>query len=258
MVVTPDERVALTDDRQAAERAVEACTEQLSAETPELFDALRGHASDVAAAVADGDGVPGADLGGDEAVEHFRAFVEAQYDESWFRSVGERGGDLGLTWETFRTAMRRYAELLSLEAFVQFHEAGARFQDARVRRRDAETAVEEAESALQYRNELGGVQGEESFDALVDDAVAAVDDARERLEAGEAAMRRAYAFRTAAGCCRREYDHSASSLSFVSLDADEADWEFRELRHGRDRLANRLARVAEDVDELRDHPRYGH
>jgi hypothetical protein len=258
MVVTPDERVGLTDDRQATERAVEACTEQLSEETPELFDALRAHTSDVAAAVADADGVPGADLGSDEAVEHFREFVRAQYDESWFESLGKRGGDLGLTWATFRTGMRRFAELLSLEAFVQFHEAGAQFQEARGRRSDAETAVEEAESALQYRNEMGGVQGEESFDALVDDARAAVRDARECLVAGEAAMRRAYAFRAAAQRCRAEYDVDDEALSFVSLDDGDADWEFRELRHGRDRLANRLNRVESDVDELRDHPRYGH
>lgn len=258
MVVKPDERVALDDDRETAERAVEACTHRLSEETPELFDTLRTQASRVASAVTDAEDVPGADLGDDEALEHFREFVRAQYDESWFRSVSEQGGDLGLTLATFQTAMRRFAELLSLEAFVQFHEAAAQFQSARSHHRDADNAVEEAESALQYRNEMGGVQGEESFEALVDEAQAAVRDARERLEAGEVAMRRAHAFWTAAERCRAEYDVEETELSFVALDDSDTAWEFSEQRHARDRLANRLDRVAGEVDRLLDHPRYGY
>ena len=258
MVVKPDKRVALTDDREAVERAVEACTRQLGEDTPALFEALREQASGVASAVAAADDVPGADLDDEEALDHFRAFVRAQYDESWFRSMSERGGDLDLTWATFRTAMRRFAELLSLESFVQFHEAGSQFQLARSHHRDADNAVEEAEEALQYRNEMGGVQGEESFDALVDEAQTAVRDAQESLEAGAAAMRRAHAFRTAAERCRAEYDVEGTELSFVSLSDSDTDWEFSERRHARDRLANRLDRVAGAVDRLLDHPRYGY
>jgi len=255
MVVKPDGRVGLTDDETAVERAADACADHLREETPGLFDAMRDHSSGVASAAADGDGVPGSPLDDDDAVEHFGEFVRAQYDDDWFGSLGERGSEQGLTWAAFRTATRRFAELLALESFARFQTAEAAFREARGRQSDGETAVEEAEEALQYRNEMGGVQGEESFESLVDDAREAYSDAQHHLESGAAAMRRAYALRTASACYREEYDVEADELAFVSL-ADDADWEYRELRHGRDRLANRLARLENDVTGLVDHPRY--
>lgn len=255
MVLTPDGRVGLEDEREAVERASEACAEALSAESPALFDAMREHSAGVSTAVGDGEDVPGAALDDEAAVEHFREFVRAQYDDEWFGTLGDRGSGLELRWAEFRTATRRFAELLALEAFARYQTARAEFREARSRRRDGETAVEEAESALQYENEMGGVQGEESFEGLVDDAREALQQANSSLESGEAAMRRAFALRTASGCYREEYDVASDELEFVSLDAD-ADWEFRELRHGRDRLANRLRRLESDVDDLVDHPRY--
>ena len=255
MVVKPEEPVGVADDETAVERAADACAERLAEDTPALFDALREHSAGVSSAVADGEGVPGSALGDDDAVEHFREFVRAQYDEGWFGTLGEHGSEQGLTWAAFRTAARRFSELLALECFAHFQRAEAAFRDARSRRSDGETAVEEAREALKYRNEMGGVQGEESFEALVDDAREALGDARERLESGEVAMRRAYALREAAACYRSEYDVDADELVFVSL-ADDLDWEFREARHGRDRLANRVGRLGDDGDDLVDHPRY--
>ena len=255
MVVKPDGRVGLTDDQTAVGRAADACAERLAEETPALFDAMREHSAGVSTAVADGDGVPGVALDDDEAVEHFREFVRAQYDEDWFGALGERGSDQGSTWAAFRTATRRFAELLALESFARFQAAEESFREARSRRSDGETAVEEAGEALKYRNELGGVQGEESFEALVDDAREAVREGKRQLESGEAAMRRAYALRTASACYREEYEVEPDELAFVSL-ADDLDWEFRELRHGRDRLANRVGRLENDVGDLIDHPRY--
>ncbi|SEV90126.1 hypothetical protein [Halobacterium jilantaiense] len=256
MVVKPDGRVGLTDDETAVERAADACSEHLSEETPELFDAMREHSSGVASAVADSDGVPGAALDDEDAVAHLREFVRAQYDDDWFGTLGEHGSEQGLTWAAFRTAARRFGELLALQSFARFHTAEAAFREARGRRSDGETAVEEAEEALQYRNEMGGVQGEESFESLVDDAREAYTAAQNHLESGAAAMRRAHALRTASACYREEYDVESDELAFVSLD-DDLDWEYRELRHGRDRLANRLSRLESDVGDLVDHPRYG-
>jgi hypothetical protein len=255
MVVTPDARVGLADEQEAVERASEACAEALSEASPALFDAMREHSADVSTAVGDGEDVPGATLDDDSAVEHFREFVRAQYDDDWFGALGERGSDLELRWAEFRATTRRFGELLALEAFARFQTAEIEFREARSRRRDGETAVEEAESALQYENEMGGVQGEESYEGLVDDAREALQQANSSLEEGEAAMRRAFALRTASACYREEYDVESDELEFVSLDGD-ADWEFRELRHGRDRLANRLRRLENDVEDLVDHPRY--
>jgi hypothetical protein len=255
MVVKPDGRVGLTGDQTAVERAADACGKRLTEETPELFDAMREHSAGVSRAVADGEVVPGASLTDEEAVEHFSEFVRAQYDADWFGTLGERGSERGATWAAFRTATRRFAELLALEAFARFQIAEEAFQDARGRRSDGETAAEEAEESLKYRNELGGVQGEESFEGLVDDARNALRDAQDRLESGEAAMRRAFALRAASACYREEYDTAPDELEFVSLAAD-LDWEFRELRHGRDRLANRVGRLESGVAELVDHPRY--
>jgi len=255
MVVKPDGRVGLTDDETTVRRAADACAERLTEETPGLFDVLREHSAGVSTAVADGEGVPGSALDSEDAVEHFRAFVRAQYDDDWFSELSADGSERGVTWATFRTATRRFAELLTLESFARFQSAESAFREARGRRNDGETAVEEARQALQYRNELGGVQGEESFEGLVDGAREALGGARDRLESGETAARRAHALRTAADCYREQYDVDGVDLEFVSLAAD-LDWEFRELRHGRDRLANRLDRLASDVDELVDHPRY--
>lgn len=255
MVVKPDSRVAVTDDGTVVRRAADACGERLGEETPDLFDAMREHTAGVSSAVADGEAVPGAALDDEEAVGYFREFVRAQYDADWFGTLGERGSEQGLTWAAFRTAARRFSELLALESFARFQTAESAFREARSGRNDGETAVEEAEEALKYRNELGGVQGEESFEGLVDDARDALRAAQEKLTTGDAALRRAYALRTAAACYREEYDVETEELEFVSL-ATDLDWEYRELRHGSDRLANRLGRLESDVDDLVDHPRY--
>jgi len=255
MVVKPEERVGLGDDETAVERAADACGERLTEETPALFDAMREHSAGVSAAVADGEAVPGAALDDETAVEHFREFVRAQYDDEWFGTLSERGSERGLTWAAFRTATRRFSELLLLEAFARFQTAETAFREARGLRSDGETAVEEARESLKYRNEMGGVQSEESFEGLVDDARDALRAAESRLESGAAAKRRAVALRTAAACYRGEYDIEEDELAFVSL-ADDLDWEFRELRHGHDRLANRVGHLASGVGDLVDHPRY--
>jgi|AntRauMinimDraft_4_1070384.scaffolds.fasta_scaffold00194_30 hypothetical protein len=255
MVVKPDERVGLADDETAVSRAADACAEALSEETPALFDVLREHSADVSRAVADGEDVPGAALDDEDAVEHFHEFVRAQYDDEWFRTLGEHGSEQGSTWAAFRTATRRFAELLLLESFARFQTAEAAFREARGHRSDGETAAEEARESLKYRNEMGGVQSEESFEGLVDDARDALREAQARLKSGEAAMRRAFALRVASACYREEYDVESEELAFVSL-ADDLDWEFRELRHGHDRLANRVGHLERDVGDHVDHPRY--